>query len=210
VQIGSDGGLLPSPVPHDGIDLAPAERMDVVVDFARRPAGQRVVLVNEFGTDNTGLVMRFDVGPAGPDDSRVPERLSAGYRVLRRADAARTRSMVFQSRDHNGVHRWLVNGEPFDPHRVHARPALGTTEIWQLVGDLHHPIHLHLSHFQVLARGTGSPRATDHGWKDTLDLLPGELAELIVPFDDYPGTYVFHCHNLEHEDAMMMANLSTR
>ncbi|GAA1023667.1 spore coat protein A [Acrocarpospora pleiomorpha] len=208
VQIASDGGLLPAPITHDHIDLAPAERMDVIVDFSRWAPGQRVTLINEFGDDRTGLVMRFRVGDRASDDTRIPERLAGDYPTLLRSDATVTRSMVFQSQDVNGTHRWLINGEPYHPDHIHARPRLGSTEIWQLVGDLHHPVHLHLSHFQVLARGTGEPRPTDHGWKDTLDLLPGELAEIIIPFADYPGTYVFHCHNLEHEDMMMMGNFS--
>ncbi|GAA3741311.1 multicopper oxidase family protein [Plantactinospora mayteni] len=209
VQIGSDGGLLPGPVRHDSIDLAPAERVDVVVDFARWRPGQHVTLVNDFGEDaGTGRVMRFEVGDAVADPARVPARLSADHRTLRRADATRTRSLVFQSRDTGGAHHWLINGRPFHPERVDVAPRLGSVEIWRLVGDLHHPIHLHLSHFQVLSRGTGGPRGTDAGWKDTLDLLPGEPAEIIVPFADYPGRYVFHCHNLEHEDMMMMGNLT--
>jgi spore coat protein A, manganese oxidase len=28
-------------------------------------------------------------------------------------------------------------------------------------------------------------------------------------FDDYPGSYVFYCHNLEHEDMAMMGNFVT-
>jgi spore coat protein A len=43
------------------------------------------------------------------------------------------------------------------------------------------------------------------GWKDTVDLAPGEEARVVARFDGYRGKYVFHCHNLEHED-MMMAN----
>ncbi len=27
-------------------------------------------------------------------------------------------------------------------------------------------------------------------------------------FRDYPGHYVLHCHNLEHEDLAMMATLA--
>jgi spore coat protein A len=36
----------------------------------------------------------------------------------------------------------------------------------------------------------------------------GAEANLVVAarFDGYRGEYVFHCHNLEHEDMMMMAN----
>src|SRR5215210_362319 len=50
------------------------------------------------------------------------------------------------------------------------------------------------------------PTPTDAGWKDTVDLRPGEVARVIPRFDGYKGRYVFHCHNLEHEDMMMMAN----
>jgi spore coat protein A len=64
---------------------------------------------------------------------------------------------------------------------------------------------MHLVHFQVLSRNGRDPRAQDVGWKDTVDLAPGEEARVIARFDGYRGKYVFHCHNLEHED-MMMAN----
>jgi spore coat protein A len=51
------------------------------------------------------------------------------------------------------------------------------------------------------------PRQFDHGWKDTIDLLPNQVATIVTRFDDYRGRFVFHCHNLEHEDMDMMANL---
>ena len=76
--------------------------------------------------------------------------------------------------------------------------------------DLHHPVHLHLAHFQVLRRGGNSPGAADLGWKDTIDLLPGQTAEIIARFTGYRGRYVLHCHNLEHEDMAMMANFTVR
>ena len=76
-------------------------------------------------------------------------------------------------------------------------------------GNTHHPIHLHLAHFQVLSRSSWigrPPRPQDAGWKDTVDLLPDEEVRLAVRFGGYRGKYVFHCHNLEHEDMLMMAN----
>ena len=30
--------------------------------------------------------------------------------------------------------------------------------------------------------------------------------DVLARFEGYRGHYVFHCHNLEHEDMMMMAN----
>lgn len=84
-------------------------------------------------------------------------------------------------------------------------PRARLDEIWHLKTDVSHPIHLHLAPFQVLSQG-GRPRPTDGGWKDTLDLGAGRVARVIVRFDGYKGRYVFHCHNLEHEDMAMMAN----
>ena len=103
---------------------------------------------------------------------------------------------------------WMVNGTPFDPTVDLASPGLGDVEVWRLMTDLHHPVHVHLNPFQVLRRGGRAPGAGDLGWKDTIDLVPGETAEIIMRFGGYPGRYVFHCHNLEHEDMAMMANFS--
>ncbi|WP_425561981.1 multicopper oxidase domain-containing protein [Leifsonella bigeumensis] len=50
----------------------------------------------------------------------------------------------------------------------------------------------------------------DAGWKDTIDLRPAEEVAIAIRFDGYAGKYVFHCHNLEHEDMAMMANFTTR
>jgi spore coat protein A len=86
-----------------------------------------------------------------------------------------------------------------------AQPKLGDIEIWQLSTDIHHPIHLHLVHFQALSRGDG-PGPYNHGWKDTIDLGPAQTLKIIMRFDGYKGRYVFHCHNLEHEDMAMMGN----
>ena len=38
----------------------------------------------------------------------------------------------------------------------------------------------------------------------TVLVLPGELVKVLVPFAELKGIFVFHCHNLEHEDDGMM------
>lgn len=71
VQIGSDGGLLERPFPLETLTLAPAERVDVIIDFSR-VAGQAVVLQNAalvpypngdpaFTPPSTRSVMQFRV-----------------------------------------------------------------------------------------------------------------------------------------------------
>ena len=121
-----------------------------------------------------------------------------------------TREFNFTRAGHEGKVVWGINGEVFDPGRMDARPRLGSTEIWEFTTDVNHPVHLHLVHFKVLSRQAlgrgGKPLPTDAGWKDTIDLRPREVARVLARFDGYRGRYVFHCHNLEHEDMMMMAN----
>jgi FtsP/CotA-like multicopper oxidase with cupredoxin domain len=207
VQIGSDGGLLERPVSHDVLEMAPAERFDVVVDFGRYRPGTRVRLINTLGDDGTRDVMRFDVvGSDGRDDSAIPARLSDGAPRLDPRRAVRTRTFLFsQARDGN----WTINDQSYRPGRALARPRLGEIEIWRFITDFHHPVHVHLDPFQVISRNTGGPGAYDGGWKDTVDVRPSEAIAVATRFTDYAGMYLLHCHNLEHEDMAMMADFAT-
>jgi spore coat protein A len=107
----------------------------------------------------------------------------------------------------NGKSGWTINGHAFDPGRADARPRLGAVEKWQLTSDLSHPVHLHLARFQVVSRGGHGPGPYDAGWKDTVALHSNETVTILARFDGYRGRYVMHCHNLEHEDMAMMANV---
>ena len=201
VQIGSDGGLLAAPLTHRTVRIAPAERFDLVVDFSKYPMGSEVTLVNRAGAGATGAIMRFHVTRSEHDESAIPDRLSL-LDFPNASEAVATRVFNFSYR---GMEGWTINGKLFDPGRMEARPKLDTVEIWRLQTDFNHPLHLHLVHFQVLSH-SGRPGPFDSGWKDTVDLGPGETANILVRFRGFRGRYVFHCHNLEHEDMAMMGN----
>ena len=209
VQIGSDHGLLAAPVSHERIDIAQAERFDVIVDFSSYSVGDEVTLVNELGTGGTAQVMRFVVAREGREDSRIPPKLT-DFRPLSRSEATVEREFRFVrgGAKAGGMVLWTVNGKPFDPDRVDATPELGSVEVWRIRAlNVEHPFHIHLAPFQVLTSGGGGdPGPYNSGWKDTVNLNNGGDAELLIRFDGYRGKYVFHCHNLEHEDMMMMAN----
>jgi hypothetical protein len=162
VQIGNDVGLLAEPINHDRIEIAQAERFDVVVDFSSYPIGTQVTLTNQLGDGPTGQVMRFHVIRRAKDDTAVPARL-VEVQQLTRSAATVTRSFVFDRRRAG----WAIIGKTFDPDRDDAQPRLGATEIWRLDTDAHHPVHLHLAHFQVLSRRGRGPGRYDAGWKDT-------------------------------------------
>jgi spore coat protein A, manganese oxidase len=117
----------------------------------------------------------------------------------------------------------LLNKTPWHMP-ITEKPTLDTTEIWELANTTEdiHPIHLHLVRFQILDRRpfdayhystTGilhytssatPPDPEEMGWKDTVRVNGRTVTRIIVPFVGYPGKYVWHCHNLEHEDNEMM------
>ncbi|MFG2296054.1 multicopper oxidase family protein [Streptomyces sp. NPDC048603] len=205
-QIGSDAGLLAGPRPHGEVPIAPAERFDLVIDFARYPVGTLVTVRNTLGeTEATRDVMRFRVVRSARDDS-VLRPVLAELDLPRRNRAVRTRTFDFRRTNGDGGAMWTINGTPFDVKGSLADPALGTVELWRFSSDFHHPVHVHLAHFAVVGRGAGGPSATDGGWKDTVDVRPYEVVEVLARFDGYRGRYMMHCHNLEHEDMAMMAN----
>jgi FtsP/CotA-like multicopper oxidase with cupredoxin domain len=76
------------------------------------------------------------------------------------------------------------------------------------MGGEMHPMHIHGVQFQVLERigGRGSVISSEKGWKDTVLVMAKEKVRVIMTFPLYTGTFVFHCHNLEHEDDGMMLN----
>lgn len=206
VQVGSDVGLLAAPQELDAVRLASAERADVVVDFGAYPIGTEVTLRNGLDVGPAGDVMRFRVARSGTDDSRIPARLS-DVEVLGRDQAVRRRTFDFRrSGPGPGGAMWKVNNTAFDPGEILATPELGSVELWTFTSDFHHPVHVHLAHFQVYRRNGKPPAPMDAGWKDTVDVRPYEVVEVLVKFTGFRGRYVMHCHNLEHEDMAMMAN----
>ncbi|HZX06213.1 MAG TPA: multicopper oxidase family protein [Kribbella sp.] len=207
VQIGADQGLLHTSVTHRNLPIAPAERYDVILDFGKVPIGGRVRIVNRLGSGRTRDVLAFHVVRKAADPSRIPEVLSEDLPEWKRSDAVRVRDISFRAGQLGHGHGWLIGGQPFAPDRTDITTRLGDVEVWRLVADVHHPVHLHLVGFRILSRGGGDPLPHDAGLKDTVSLRPGESAELITRFDGYRGRYLFHCHNAEHEDMGMMANL---
>lgn len=108
--------------------------------------------------------------------------------------------------------RWSINGKEFDAARAIAEVSANDIELWRLANhsfrekhNVVHPVHLHLANFQILTRNGKPPAAYESGLKDTAALNIGDEVEIAVRFPRYKGKYLFHCHNLEHEDRGMMA-----
>lgn len=218
--IANDQGLLESPVATHRLPLAPAERADILVDFASM-AGSSVELISD-----SFQVMQFRVAKqSGADTRALPAELHAAARQAVEPAAVRTRRLTLDERmdDVQQSMGMLLNNTRWHAP-VTENPVLGTTEIWELVNltEDAHPIHLHLVRFKILDRrsidpyayqkdGTlrftspaVPPDAFESGWKDTVRAEPGAITRILIPFEGYAGRYVWHCHILEHEDNEMM------
>ena len=103
---------------------------------------------------------------------------------------------------------WVINGYGFRDveNRILTKPERGTYETWALhngAGGGTHPIHIHLVDFKVISRTGGRGVVADYegaGWKDVVWLAAGESVEVIARYAPWDGIYMFHCHNLVHED----------
>lgn len=222
--IGADGGLLAQPVSVTSLMLAPGERADILVSFKSYAIGTEVFLVNK--TFNGGAqgkqefkIMKFVVNQQVNDSFVKPGQLST-IQPLPASSAVKTRIMKIKGMMEgngnmnmggmgSGMH--TINDKVYDLNRVDETVKAGDTEIWEFdnsEGDEIHPMHIHAVQFQVLSRtgGRGALIATEQGWKDTVLVMSGEKVRVIMTFPQKKGLFVFHCHNLEHEDDGMMLN----
>ena len=126
--------------------------------------------------------------------------------------------------------QWTINGRTFQMTDVadDEKVKLNTTEVWQIINEsgsgmgmmgqsmLPHPFHIHSLQFQIIERNTENVAGSiwesikdgfvDNGLKDTTLIFPGMELKILQSFIDYTGLFLYHCHNLEHEDMGMMRN----
>jgi len=145
-----------------------------------------------------------DVKPADIlPTSLIPER------DLNLANVTNHRVLNFSSNDRDWI--YSINNTTFDHNRVDITAKLGTVEEWKLVnldestsGNIH-PFHIHVNDFQVMSVN-GKPYDA-HGYQDTVIIPTDGEVVIRIPFDDFVGKTVYHCHLMFHGDFGMMGIL---
>jgi FtsP/CotA-like multicopper oxidase with cupredoxin domain len=210
--IASDGGLLETPVTTNVLHQANAERYEIVVDFSRYQIGQQITLddhvVQIDGNKPEGFaaignpLLLFVVDGDAPDPSQVLPTLRPLPPIeLNRVVA--TRRLVLGKK--GGM--WTINDKVWNPLKPLFRPKLNTFELWNVSvsgGGWNHPLHIHQEFFRILKRAGKTPPAHERGKKDVVLVNDKTPVQLYVGFRTFTGPYVFHCHNLGHEDLAMM------
>ena len=196
IVIGTDGGLLAAPVRRDYVMLAPAERLDLWVDFARWPAGSELSLRSLAfeGAMNMGgmmmgrgslpdaapfqvLALRVEEGSQGAQETAPPARLSEVASPDPRVAVNSDRPKIFELT--MGMMAWGINGQSFE--MLEASPyetvKLGTHELWEFRNDatsgmmgmdmaMSHSMHVHGVQFRVIARSVSGRFA---GYRGTVN-----------------------------------------
>jgi FtsP/CotA-like multicopper oxidase with cupredoxin domain len=189
--LGSDGGLIGSPVEATEVLVTPGERVELAVG----PFSEGDVLELEAlpydrgrGEPRQERFATIRVGPPEPSSVRVPDVLRE-IQPLAAGDVETTRTVSMKALMHGG------HGQRDDDVRA------GELQVWELVNDTSqdHPFHLHGFFFQVLGEG---PLA----WKDTVNVPRQAQVRIAWLPDDRPGEWMYHCHILEHHAMGMMAH----
>jgi len=204
--LGTDGGLITKPVAAAEVLLAPADRVELAVG----PFSEGETLAVESLPYDRGMVKNTPgryatvrVGSPAPSSAQIPETLRTieplvtGDVTPNRAVPLGTRMSLRRGFD------WTVEGETHhraDPVRV------GDLQVWDVVNEtkMDHPFHLHGFFFQVIEVNGAPPEFLS--WEDTINVpAQGRVRIAWVP-DDRPGSWMYHCHILEHHAAGMMAH----
>ncbi len=230
--IATDGGAIGEPVELQELLLAPGERAEVLVRGDQEPKQYRLLNLpyDRGGMNMMGMMhgsghMMGNNANDSPNNSQViatisydgsvstltlPKKLIpvltlATPQTVRRFEL----SMAMGSGMGMGMGMGMTftfNGKAFDGNRVDTQVRLNTVEDWELVNidpdGMDHPFHLHINPFQVISRN-GQPEPY-RAWKDTVLVKGNETVRIRIPFRDFTGKAVYHCHILDHEDLGMM------
>ena len=221
--IASDGGFLETPVAVRHLRISPAERFEILVDFANRKSvmletGPDTAMgifgaVSQDDTSEFVPIVRFEPTATQAPVRQLPSRLVTPA-VADQLKAVRRRQFKLAiglcasgpAAGEMSTMSGTINGKPHDLARIDVETQLGTTEIWEInaIGAAH-SFHVHGAAFRILLLADAPPPAHLAGWKDVV--LVEDTADLLVAFNrpatrDHP--FMYHCHILEHEDAGMM------
>jgi len=205
--IGTDGGLLETPREATEVLIIPGERVEIIA--GPFDEGETFAIESLPYNRMTSIKPKrqkyatVKVGAAKSSVAFIPENLRT-IEPLAPQNAAVTRKVNFSvgpSWKH-GID-FLVNG---DVHTDDKPVHVGELQVWEVSNTslMDHPFHLHGFFFQVIEENEEAPAYK--AWKDTYNLKPKSRIKIAWMPDNRPGSWMYHCHIIEHHEAGMMAH----
>ncbi|PSN20028.1 copper oxidase [filamentous cyanobacterium CCP5] len=223
--IALDGHALEAPQEMPELLLAPGERAELLIPGSS--PGEYRLMNLPYDRGIQAMVNSMEPSGTADGDSQEPVRIATltygdgteGEAMVLGAgtlpemllpietlpEPDRVREFVFDHGiDAETGQPFLINGKSFKHHRVDTQVSLDTVEDWVLINKagMDHPFHLHTNPFQVISRND-QPEPFK-AWKDVVNIRAYETVRIRIPFRDYDGQTVYHCHILDHEDQGMM------
>jgi FtsP/CotA-like multicopper oxidase with cupredoxin domain len=214
--IAVDGMYAARPLPPAGFELAPGNRLDLDVTIPASARGQRLRIVDRFTRRVTPLAEIVVLDEEPVMTPAFPSPATAHLPAWRDGATTPVRAELRLNARTGGPFgiEWTINDVAFT-HEGHAMPPPAThlpagrwshlrftNESYRL-----HPMHIHGLFFKVLARN-GQP-VDEPYWRDTVLLHAHDTVDVgTVPLD--PGTWMAHCHILEHAESGMMTLVEVR
>jgi len=205
-RLGGDNGLAAQSQEIYSAVVVPGERADLVFTAQGEPGSSDVL---EWVPVDRGFSSTFnrsrepmlqleivDLPPVTP--APIPIELRSIEAIDLAGAVEKTLDMTIDTDSQNQIVMG-INGIPYwDVVPIEAR--IGETHIWHLTNatSFAHPFHLHGYYFQVLD-DTRTPE-----WKDTVDLPAESELSIAVRFEERSGTWMYHCHILDHAESGMM------
>ncbi|SNR50086.1 multicopper oxidase family protein [Puniceibacterium sediminis] len=192
-----DGMPLSEPRELGEMILAPAQRIDVIVDVTGP-------VIFDFPTGDEAYELgRITIEGDNTTPITAPITALPAARVAKPSDRPTELSLRMEGGAMGGGHAgddiWAFNGISGLPDKPFAHFERGETARITLINDtaFPHGIHLHGHHFhEVLADGTPGDL------RDTTLVNPGESRDILAVFDN-PGKWLLHCHMLGHQASGM-------
>ncbi|AFZ37966.1 Bilirubin oxidase (plasmid) [Stanieria cyanosphaera PCC 7437] len=223
-HIATDGNNLNEPVEVDELLLTPGQRADILVR-GEKESGQYRLLNLPYDRGSMGMMGGGMMGGRGMMGSNPDEAIAlatVNYTSAVESVALPTKlnsidllpepQTVRRFEINHGMTpgvgmAFLINGEYYQGDRADTQVKLNTVEDWELIntGVMDHPFHIHGNAFQVISRNGAAESLL--AWRDTVLVKRGETVRIRIPFNDFTGKTVYHCHVLDHEDLGMMGNL---
>lgn len=218
---GADTWLFPRTGVVKSFEIAPGQRHDVIIDFRHAP--DEVFLDNimlqsdgrkgdKVDPNQPTPLLKFVVkGSPVANDVTITDGtiIRDQWEPISRNEVVAARTFKFE----RSLGAWVINGRFFNPRRADAVPELGTAEEWTVEnggGGWWHPIHTHLEGFQIQSLNGKRPPFERSFNSDLVNLHGGEAANVLMKFRTFTGPFMFHCHNIQHEDMRMMGDYDPR
>jgi FtsP/CotA-like multicopper oxidase with cupredoxin domain len=205
--ISTDGGLIEKPVDATEMLLVPGERVDILVGPFTE--GERFAIESlpynrrTFVKSGQKTFGRVVVGEQAGTVFQLPDTMRR-IEPLAKQNAEPTRKVRLSvgASFRNGL-EFLVNGET---HNNDKPVRVGELQIWEVSNTslMDHPFHLHGFFFQILEVNGKAPEFIS--WKDTVNLPPRSKVKIAWIPDNRPGSWMYHCHIIEHHEAGMMGH----